>query len=176
MDPQMYLSVHLECDGTGVGSMEPRPDKEVQATHVGTMDLTHKSRDHDLCWNQRRIIKKFTSANATQFTAINHARIHLSFSTQWISDSLLDCNSGKYWSMMRKKESDSICPKPSKDSLSIRQLHFSNPFQSLKVKSLVSFNLRKSCIIFILSTFTLVMEWRYSWLEILNVGSSQSLE
>ena len=44
----MYPSVHLECNGTAVGSMELRPDNEVQATHVGTMDLTHKSRDHDL--------------------------------------------------------------------------------------------------------------------------------
>ena len=52
MDQQMYPSVHQECNGTAVGSMEPRPDNDVQATHFGTMDPTHNSRDNDLCWNQ----------------------------------------------------------------------------------------------------------------------------
>ena len=55
-------------------------------------------------------------------------------------------------------------------------LHFSNPCQSLSVKSLVGFNPRKSCAVFILSTVTLVIEQRYSWLEILNVGSFLSLD
>ena len=40
MDPQMYPSVHLEGDGTAAGSMEPRPDKDIKSTHVGTMDPT----------------------------------------------------------------------------------------------------------------------------------------
>ena len=76
---------------------------------------------------------------------------------------------------MRKKESDSICLKPSNESPSNVLLHFSIPCQSLRVKSLLGFNPRKSCAVFILSTLTLVMECKYSWLEISNVGSSLSL-
>ena len=78
--------------------------------------------------------------------------------------------------MTQKKESDSICPKPSNESLSNVLLHFSNPCQSFRVKSLLGFNPRKSCAVFILSTLTLVMEHTYSWLDISNVGSSLSLE
>ena len=85
----MYPSVHQECDGTAVGSMEPRPDNDIQATHFGTTDPTHNSRHYDLCLNKLKNNKKFTSVNATQFTATNHARI--SFSTHQI---LLDCKSG----------------------------------------------------------------------------------
>ena len=89
-------NVHQECDGTTVESMKLRPDNDVQETHFGTMDPTHNSRDYDLCLNKLKNNKKFTSVNATQFTAANCVRICLSFSTHQISDSSLDCKSGKY--------------------------------------------------------------------------------
>ena len=116
MDIQMYPSVHLECDGTVFGSMEPRSDNDVQATHVGTIDQTHKSRDHDLCWNQMKNNKKIYLSECNTI----HCHKLCEDTSKFLNtaDFLLDCKSRKYWIMMQKKESDSICPKPSNESLS----------------------------------------------------------